>query len=591
MLGSMAITQFFVNSALVSIFISIRSGESLWHIWNEYCLNALVIYLTGAFMAGLVFTALTQIEPFMIALVMAFFSLVYFTYVRYVNDVQRSSAIAEQAERERAEQAEKHVGELQHYVNELEKTAEALRESRESFRHAAYHDALTGLANRNQFAELLQPYLASDLDPKGKPFSLLFLDLNRFKTINDSLGHSVGDLLIKSVARRLKNAIGDKGVVGRLSGDEFVILIPVGEESEAVAIAEAVYERSSAAYSIDGRQIFTSVSIGIAISSERYRSAEEVLRDADIAMYYAKENGKRVVVFDQIMHARAVSLLELETDLRLAVERNEFEPYYQPLVELADLRLMGFEALARWNHPSRGLVTPGEFITVAESTGLIVPMTMLLLKKACGQAAEWIRNGVAPSELIMSINISPGHFSQGSLVEDIRHVLDETKLDPRCLKLEITESAVMEDAEKAIEVLTEIKAIGVHLSIDDFGTGYSSLSYLHSFPIDTLKVDRSFVKAMESGSGRGEIVETVIALARVLNLSVIAEGIESVDQFEKLRDLGCGFGQGYLFSRPVPKLEAEALIADGFGWKEFNKTVPEYSVIGRIVAFEPAGIQ
>jgi EAL domain-containing protein (putative c-di-GMP-specific phosphodiesterase class I) len=307
-------------------------------------------------------------------------------------------------------------------------------------------------------------------------------------------------------------------------------------------------------------------------------------------MYYAKENGKKFVVFDQIMHARAVSLLELETDLRLGLERDEFELFYQPLVDLSDMRLIGFEALVRWNHPSRGLVTPGEFISVAESTGLIIPMTVQLLRKACKRAASWIADGIGPSDLVISVNISVGHLEQASLVEDLKTILAETNLRPSCLKLEITESAVMENAESAIALLGEIKALGVHLSIDDFGTGYSSLSYLHCFPIDTLKVDRSFVKAMNEGSGTGAIVKTVLALANALELSVIAEGIETLSQFERLRELGCEYGQGFLFSRPVPVDEAEALMRSGVSWKGLSVTVPEYALPETFGSVERAGV-
>lgn len=587
-LAAMALAQFFVNSLLVSVFISIRSEETLWHVWNEYCLNALVMYLTGAVMAGIIYSALTQIEPFLLVVVGSFFCLVYFTYVRYVNDIRRTSAIAEEAERQRAVQAESHVGELKHYVGELERTAHALRESREKFRHAAYHDALTGLGNRNRILELLEPIVTG----KGeKTFALLFLDLNRFKTVNDSLGHSAGDLLIKHVAKRLKHTVGETGAVGRLSGDEFVILITDEDGARnAEKIAERISSRVSEPYDLDGRLIFTSVSIGIAMGGEQYVEAEEVLRDADIAMYYAKENNKNYVIFDQIMHARAVSLLELETDLRIGLEKEQFELYYQPLVDLHDTSLMGFEALVRWNHPSRGLITPGEFISVAESTGLIIPMTVQLLQSACSQAAEWIREGLADRSLVVSVNISAGHLEQGTLVSDLQTILANTDLPPGNLKLEITESAVMENAESAIEVLKRIKSLGVKLSIDDFGTGYSSLSYLHRLPIDTLKVDRSFVSAMDDSSENGEIVRTVIALANSLNLSVIAEGIESVDQYYGLRRLGCEFGQGYLFSKPVCVEDARKMMLSGGNWESTVGTHMDFSGFGGQVEIKHAGV-
>jgi diguanylate cyclase (GGDEF)-like protein len=512
-------------------------------------------------------------------------------HFNYVGDIRREAASSETAERFRAEQAETHVEELQHYVEELERSARALRDSRERFRHAAYHDALTGLSNRNQFLELLGPAISGQAADGAKPFALLFLDLDRFKTVNDSLGHSVGDRLILDVGKRLSRLTGSRGCVGRFSGDEFAILLDeIKGQKEAERFAEAVAEEMAVVFDLDGRQIFTSVSIGIAIGTRRYKNADEILRDADIAMYYAKEMNKGHVVFDQIMHARAVTLLELETDLRLAVERNEFELYYQPLVNLDDVSLLGFEALARWNHPSRGLVTPGEFIDVAETTGLMIPMTEILLRSACEQVARWKKEGLAAESLIMSVNLSASHLAQKGIVDQLRAIIFETNIDPEYLKLEITESAVMQNAEHAISVLNKIRELGIKLSIDDFGTGYSSLSYLHRFPIDTLKIDRSFVGTMEDGSENGEIVRTVIALAKALNLSVIAEGIESIHQFHQLRILGCEYGQGYLFSRPVPAAEAEKLLQDAGRWR--NILPPnDFGVIARNLEYTQMRIQ
>lgn len=518
------------------------------------------------------------------------FGLIVKKHFKYVGEIRREAASAETAERFRAEQAETHVEELQHYVEELERSARALRESREKFRHAAYHDALTGLANRNQFIELLEPAIAAQSDA-ASPFALLFLDLNRFKTVNDSLGHSVGDRLILDVGKRLSRLTGDRGHVGRFSGDEFAILLQkVKNQREAEDFADLIGREMEMVFELEGRQIFTSVSIGIALGSPRYKHADELLRDADIAMYYAKETNKSHVVFDQIMHARAVTLLELETDLRLAVERNEFELYYQPLVNLDDVSLMGFEALVRWNHPSRGLITPGEFIEVAETTGLMIPMTIGLLRSACGQLAKWKADGIAPENLVISVNLSASHLAQKGIVDELRTIIFEANIDPEFLKLEITESAVMQNAEHTIRVLNKIRDLGIKLSIDDFGTGYSSLSYLHRFPIDTLKIDRSFVGTMEDGSENGEIVRTVIALAKALNLNVIAEGIESIHQFHQLRILGCEYGQGFLFSRPLPASEAAKLLQDPARWQ--NILPPnDFGVIARNLEYTHLRIQ
>jgi EAL domain-containing protein (putative c-di-GMP-specific phosphodiesterase class I) len=283
-------------------------------------------------------------------------------------------------------------------------------------------------------------------------------------------------------------------------------------------------------------------------------------------MYHAKENEKDYVIFDKMMHTRAVTRMQLETDLRTAIERREFCAYYQPIVDLSTMRLAGFEALMRWNHPQRGLVPPGEFIPVCEDTGLIVPVTLWMLRESCSQLARW-NKAFPETPLMMSVNLSGKHFMQNDLVEQIRDVLSETRINPANLKLELTESAVMENAERVILMLRELKKLGVQLSIDDFGTGYSSLSYLHRFPIDTLKIDRSFVSEMETGSENGEIVRTIVSLAKTLRMNVVAEGIESIHQIHQLQILGCEFGQGFLFSRPVPLGDAEKLIVDNNRWQ------------------------
>lgn len=512
-------------------------------------------------------------------------------YLLWVDEIKTKAASSETAERFRAELAESHVSELEHYVVELERSAAALRESRERFKHAAYHDGLTGLANRDQIVDLLAPMIQLTTAADEYKFAVLFLDLDRFKTVNDSLGHGIGDLLIVEVAKRLQNVIADRGTVGRLSGDEFVILISkVEDQAETVLIAEEINQEFSAAFDLEGRQIYTSASIGIALGSTRYLRADEILRDADIAMYYAKETGKSYVIFDQIMHARAVSLLELETDLRLAVERNEFELFYQPLVDLDDVNLIGFEALVRWNHPSRGLITPGEFIQVAETTGLMIPMTYLLLRSACEQLAKWRATGLCGPQFVISVNLSASHLAQKGILDHLRAIIFETGIEPENLKLEITESAVMQNAESSIAVFRKIKELGVQLSIDDFGTGYSSLSYLHRFPIDTLKIDRSFVGTMEDGSENGEIVRTVIALAKALKLSVIAEGIESIHQFHQLRILGCEYGQGFLFSRPIPVAEASRMLEDKGRWSNILPA-NDYGVVARNLEYTQLRLQ
>ena len=563
---AMGLSQFASHSVLVSAYISFRTKQNIYKVWNEHCLGAMIIYLSSALLGGLLTKALLQFDLSLFAAVGIFFAVIYLTYARYTRTVRDSSEKAEKAERERAEQAENHISELEHYIQRLEVSTTALRESHEKLHHTVFYDSLTGLPNRNFFIEEINRLLAAR-KADGTEFAVLFLDLNRFKTINDSLGYTIGDELIKEVAKRLGSTGMDEYKIGRFGGDEFAVLMPgIRSIGDAMALSNWINSQVAQPYELLGRHVFASASLGIAISDDRYQGAEEILRDADIAMYNAKETNKSCVVFDQIMHARAVSLLELETDLRLAIERNEFELFYQPIVSLRDATLLGFEALIRWNHPSRGLITPNEFIDTAESTGLMIPMTLQVLRTACSQLTKWKRTRLAPRSLTVSVNLSASHFCQADVVDQLRDIIQETEVDPGCLKLEITESAVMGNAEAAIEVLKKIQRLGVQLSIDDFGTGYSNLSYLHRFPIDTLKIDRSFVSTMDEGSENGEIVRTVIALAKALRLSVIAEGIESIHQFHQLRILGCEYGQGYLFSRPIPTTDATRMLEDPGRW-------------------------
>jgi diguanylate cyclase (GGDEF)-like protein len=563
----MAGTQFVVNSVCAAIYIALKSGKSIWQVWNDYCLNALVIYIAGALFAGASVNAFSSINLFMFAAVSGVSALIYITYKRYVDDVKSTAALAGHAERERAEQAERHIAELRHHITEQERISDALRESKDLFRHAAFHDRLTDLPNRNQFMETIKFLLKESRKKPKYKFAVLFLDLDRFKTVNDSLGHSTGDKLIKKVAERLAACVAEGDQVARFSGDEFAVVIKdVNNADDVLNFAELIKHKVAAPFIIEGRKIFTSVSIGIALGGSSYTEVEEILRDADIAMYHAKESGKHYVIFDKTMHTRAVKRMQLETDLRLAIERRELSVYYQPIIDLNTMRLAGFEALMRWKHPQRGFIPPGEFIPVCEDTGLIVPVTLWILREACRQHVRWAKKN-PDMPLMISVNLSGKHFIHNDLVAQISDVLAETKINPANLKLELTESAVMENAERVILMLRDLKSLGVQLSIDDFGTGYSSLSYLHRFPIDTLKVDRSFVSEMESGSENGEIVRTIVSLAKTLNMNVVAEGIETIHQLHQLQILDCEYGQGFLFSRPVPLAEAELLFEDKARWQ------------------------
>ena len=568
MLSSMALSMFVVNSLLAAVYASIKTERAFWNVWSDTLFDRAAACLTGGIVAGVLFTAIEKSNIFLVAAVIGFFGIVYLTFRRFVDDVKHTVENATRSELERAELAEQQVKELQNYVEVLERSGEALQESHEKFRHAAYHDSLTGLPNRNYFLDTLKDLLQKSVESSESNFAVLFLDLKSFKTINDSLGHSLGDRLIKNVAKRLSGMVREDDLVGRFSGDKFgIILTDLLSRDEATGFADRLAKRLAEPYTLDGRQVFTSAKIGIAYGNSKYPEAEDILRDADIAMYYAKDNEENYVIFDQRMHIRAVTRLQLETDLRFAIERNEFELFYQPIISLETATLVGFEALVRWNHPQRGLIPPNEFIPVSESTGLIVPMTVKILHAACNQVVKWRQASPNSTPLSVAVNLSGKHFGHPALVEQINTVIAETGIDPASLKLELTESAVMENAETAILMLKEIKKTGVQISIDDFGTGYSSLSYLHRFPIDLLKVDRSFVSAMEENSENGEIVRTVIALAKALNLKVVAEGIESIHQYHQLKVLGCEYGQGYLFSKPLPVQDIARLLSDSSRWK------------------------
>ena len=418
--------------------------------------------------------------------------------------------------------------------------------------HDAFHDALTGLPNRALFKEHLK--LAVERAKKKDPFlfAVLFLDLDRFKNVNDSLGHAVGDELLIAIARRLETHIRPVDRVARLGGDEFAILLDgIEHPSDATRVAERLQLELQLPFNIRGHDVFTSVSVGIAMSSTGYTGPDDVLRDADTAMYRAKALGKaRHEIFDLEMHSRAVALLKLETDLRLAVERQEFIIQYQPIMKLGTNGIHGFEALVRWQHPERGVLNPSEFISVAEETGLIIPIGRWVLSEACRQTRIWQEEFPGCDRLTLSVNYSGKQFMQPDVIEQVKVILKETGFDPTLLQLEITESAVIENTKTVTEMILQLRRLGIRLSMDDFGTGYSSLSYLHNFPIHTLKIDRSFI-SNKGEVGDNEIVRTIIMLARNLGLDVVAEGVETAEQLAYLKSLDCEYAQGFLFAHPL----------------------------------------
>lgn len=435
------------------------------------------------------------------------------------------------------------------------------KQSEEKLHHIARHDTLTGLPNRAEFMNHLKAAIDRADSNDLTRFAVLFLDLDRFKVINDSLGHVVGDKLLKSIAERLQKVIRPGDVVARLGGDEFTVLLNrTGGPEDVAQIAERVQRSLGRPFQIDSYEVFTSASIGIIVSDEIMRQPEDFLRDADSAMYRAKESGKaRYEIFDTEMHVRNMNLLQLETDLRHAVERNEFKVYYQPIVDLNSGSLREFEALLRWDHPENGLIPPDEFISVAEETGLIIPIGQWILEEACKQLAEWQTLPNAPSSV--SVNLSAKQLMHPSLIGQVRDLLFAHGLRPNQLKIEVTESTVMEHSERSQSVLLELHELGIALSTDDFGTGYSSLSYLKRFPFDRLKIDRSFIDKMDGDAKSEAIVKTILMLGENLDIEVVAEGVENRKQLELLRRLGCGLGQGYLFAQPMEADEARELFA------------------------------
>ena len=430
-------------------------------------------------------------------------------------------------------------------------------------------DPLTGLPNRVLFMDRLRRSLERTVRHPGYLFAVLFLDLDRFKLINDSRGHLFGDRLLVAIAQRLESCLrsadtvarlGRDHTLARLGGDEFTILLDdIRHVSDAVRVADRIQTNLEPPFQLDGHETFTTASIGIATSATGYEKPEELLRDADTAMYRAKALGKaRCELFDTSMREAAVARLAMETDLRRAVERGEFRLHYQPIVSLATGAITGFEALIRWQHPERGLVPPMDFIPVAEETGLILPIGSWVLREACRQMRTWDMLARPDPPLIVSVNLSGKQFVQSDLIAQIEEILATTGLAASSLKLEITESMIIQDLDSAVAILQRLKSLGVRIAIDDFGTGYSSLSYLDRFPIDSLKIDRSFVQSMRID--RSEIVRAIIALAHSLGLDVIAEGVDAEDQVAQLGCFGCEYAQGYLYSVPLKPTDAEMLV-------------------------------
>jgi diguanylate cyclase (GGDEF)-like protein/PAS domain S-box-containing protein len=453
-------------------------------------------------------------------------------------------------------------GQVTHFVSVMREATER-KEAEERLRRNAFHDSLTGLPNRLMFMDRLGQTVERLKQDPTYQFAILFLDLDRFKVINDSLGHLVGDELLIGIARRLERCVHSTDMVARLGGDEFTVLLEnIPSSDEAAKVADRIHEELAVPFNLSGNEVFTSTSIGIAMSSPDLERAEDLIRGADIAMYRAKASGKSChELFDTEMHDEMVSLLQLENDLRRAIDRQEFDLYYQPIVSLSSGRISGFEALVRWNHPTQGLIAPGKFISIAEETGLIMPLGEWVLREACQQLRQWQFKFSHLWPMTVSVNLSGRQFSHPGLTDLLRHILEETGLSASFLKLEITESVIMENTEAALGMLAKIKEMGLQLSVDDFGTGYSSLGYLYRFPMDVLKIDRSFISRVDVDGEKLELVRTITTLAWNLGMDVVAEGVETTKQLAQLKALKCEYGQGHLFSKPICAKDMEAFLS------------------------------
>ncbi|MEB3311878.1 MAG: EAL domain-containing protein [Snowella sp.] len=434
-------------------------------------------------------------------------------------------------------------------THELEKAQERLH-------YLALHDSLTNLPNRALFLQKLQDAITRATVDPDFAFAVLFLDGDRFKVVNDSLGHLMGDELLIAVGQRLLSSLREGVTLARIGGDEFTILVEgIQDTEEVIQLAESIHQAMSYPFSLNNNPIFINFSIGICLN-RGYSQPEQILRDADIAMYKAKARGKGCYqLFDATMHKNAVALLQLESELRQSLIQSAFTVYYQPIIHLESEKLVGFEALVRWIHPTLGIISPLDFIPLAEDTGLIIPLGLWVLETACLQLTQWQQAQLIDAQVTMSINLSPKQFAQPHLLEKIDEIIERLAISAHCLKLEITESAIIENIDSATQILNQLRDRCIQISIDDFGTGYSSLNYLHRFPINTLKIDRSFVNQIEGDGERKAIVKTIIELAHILKMDVIAEGIETRTQQQLLAELNCEFGQGFLFSKPLPQAD------------------------------------
>jgi diguanylate cyclase (GGDEF)-like protein/PAS domain S-box-containing protein len=453
------------------------------------------------------------------------------------------------------------AGEIERFISIFSDISEK-KMSEERIYHLAHYDVLTGLPNRTSFHTEFENALIH-AQRHGSQVALLFLDLDHFKLINDASGHPAGDDLLKQVARRLEDTVRREDTVARLGGDEFTVLLhDIGCSDDAGRVAQKIMQQLAAPFRLENAELVVTASIGVSVFPRDGDDVSTLLKNADTAMYRAKEQGRNNCQFFTVeMNTQALERLSLQGAMRTALKRNEFVLHYQPQVDMQSGEIVGLEALVRWLHPEQGMLPPGSFIPVAEESGLIVPLGEWVLREACRQHKRWLHTGLPAVRI--AVNLSGRQFLRGDLLNTVRKVIDETGIEPHCLELELTESAIMEHVDKSIETFLELRKLGVHLAIDDFGTGYSSMAYLKRFTIDKLKIDQSFVRDLTIDSDDAAIVTATIAMAHKLNLTVVAEGVETEEQLRFLNDQGCEQLQGYYFSRPLPVQQATELLRSG----------------------------
>lgn len=573
-LGCMALSQFVVSSSLSAVYLALREGSEIWQTWRRGCVSSSLTEIVGASLAGIVFKVATFGDPVTAFIAFVAIGIAYFSYRFSINELNDAIVQTEAAERERSDiertrrqEAERHASELCVSLEKEELANAALRKSEKDLQHAALYDSLTDLPNRKHLGDMLKRLIDRYKEDNSEPFYILFLDIRKFKNINDSLGHTLGDKVLMVAAKRFARMVASTDMVARIGGDEFAIILrDLTSVAKAQKVARRIFDSISQPFTLSSHRIAVGVNIGIAPCSTEYDTPEDILRDADIAMHYAKERNSGVEVFTKEMRVRFLERIRYEDDLAHAIERNELSMNYQPLVDLGDGGLLGFEALLRWHHSEIGHIPPNKFIPIAEESGLIIPITKWILTTTCKQIAAWKKISPSYHDIIVSVNISGKHLSDSSLIDDVQNAVAEAKISPSSLKLEITESAAMENAEQTIGMLNKLKTLGVQISIDDFGTGYSSLSYLHRLPFDTLKIDRSFVTGVGADGENSEILQTIISLAKNLKKKVIAEGIETESQLTLLKNLGCDYGQGYLLARPQNVEKMESSLYEGRNW-------------------------